>query len=116
MPSYQIKWSKTGQWHRRDRSNGNGDHTACGLPIPPAYLSREWQLDEDLCLECFTPRERDTGKMKRIEKDALERAAANDLVDEWDGRDHETTDEIDPVPMPPPLPDPEDPDDPKGGR
>ncbi len=101
MSTYQVKLSPGGRWHRRQvyapGHDPNG-HTVCGIAIQGAYLSREWALDDQLCPECFTKREMDTGEMKKIEKHALEHARADDLVDEWRG-DDETTDEIDPAPV-----------------
>ncbi len=89
---YQIRLSRTGPWHRRQHDT---DHTACGLPIVGAYLSRDWQIDTDLCPECFTKRERDTGEMMRLERAAIEEAKAHDLVEAW-GYDNEITDEHEP--------------------
>ncbi len=83
---YQVKLSPTGPWHRREvdpSGIGNG-HTACGLPIDGAYLSREHVLDDRLCPVCFTHRERDTGEMKKIEKEALEIKRASELVEQWE--------------------------------
>jgi hypothetical protein len=101
--AYQVKLSPTGQWHRRalDESGTDNGHTACGLSIDGAYLSREGILDDRLCSICFTDLERDTGEMKRIEMHALEAKRAGDLVDRWaveDGlADEEITDEHEPT-------------------
>lgn len=99
---YQVKLSRTGKWHRRQLGNGD-DHTACGLSITGAYLSREWALDQSLCPECFTDRERDTGEMKRIENDALAYARADDRAESWDRDPEEITTEIDPPPLDRPI-------------
>jgi hypothetical protein len=83
--AYQIKITPVGLWHRRRTGNGN-QHTACGEPISGAFLSRDWQLDENLCPTCFTPNERDTGELHKIELESLEHAAVDaygeDLDDE----------------------------------
>jgi hypothetical protein len=96
--AFQIRIKKDGLWHRRHVGNGD-DLTACDEPIPVIYGSRDWVLDDNLCPVCFTPRERDTGKMKKIEKEALEKARADDLAEEWHGSE-EITDEIEPPPLP----------------
>ncbi len=104
---YQVKLSPTGPWHRREvdpSGIGNG-HTACGLPIDGAYLSREHVLDDRPCPVCFTHRERDTGEMKKIEKEALEIKRASELVEQWErertphpsNHDDEITDEHEPT-------------------
>lgn len=49
-------------WHRRDRDT---DRTACALTIGGAFASRDYELDADLCGECFTRHERDTGEIDR---------------------------------------------------
>ncbi len=69
---HQVRFSTDEPWHRRQHGNGN-DHTACGIKIFICY-SRDWVLDENLCPACFTKPERDTGAMKKIEREALEKA------------------------------------------
>jgi len=68
--NYQIKIGPDGLWHRRQ-----GTKTACGKPVSGAFASRDHQLDEHLCTVCFTPNERDTGEMLKLEAEALERAS-----------------------------------------
>lgn len=95
MGMYQVKTSASGLWHRRVAGNGK---TACGLALTGAYLSREYMLDDQLCPQCFTPHERDTGEMKRLEREAIEHAEEANLVDaKWGGDeiDDEITDRHD---------------------
>lgn len=66
----QLKLTPDGLWHRRVWGNG-GDHTACGLLIGPA-VSRDWILDDALCPRCYSEYERETGKMKKIERESLD--------------------------------------------
>lgn len=99
--AYQVKLSRTGPWHRRGdegRAAGDPHRTACGEPIAGAYLSRESDLAGHLCPRCFTPRETETGEMKRIEKEALEGARADAVVEAWsDPDDDRTPTDIEPV-------------------
>lgn len=81
MRPRQIKLSPQGLWHRPFDNNG-GDHTACGEPIENAFATRDHNLDLDLCPVCFTKRERDTGDMKKIEREALERARSEAWFDD----------------------------------
>jgi hypothetical protein len=63
---YQIRIAPGGNWHRR--ISGTGTTTACGLPLSGAVSSRDWQLDEHLCSECFSSFERQTGEFKKLER------------------------------------------------
>ena len=81
MRQRQIKLSPQGLWHRPFDGNG-GDHTACGEPIGIAVAIRDHTLDLDLCPLCWTARERDTAKMKRLEREALERASSEAWFDD----------------------------------
>jgi hypothetical protein len=74
--------------------------TACGLAIVGAYLSRDWQLDNLLCPVCFTPRERDTGEMQKLERESLDQA---DAIAYGDSHDDDTAVErSSPTPTTPP--------------
>lgn len=103
-PVHQVKLSPTGKWHRRQIGNG-GDHTACGLAIDGAFLSREAILDEDLCTACYTTHERDTGRMKKIEQRALDFAQADEFADDNDEitEEREVTGERAAPPLAPPA-------------
>lgn len=81
MPAAQIKLGPAGKWHRR-RGNGGGTTTACGLTIAGAFASRDHALDGDLCPICFTPHERDTGEMEKLEARALEIANTDAFGDD----------------------------------
>jgi hypothetical protein len=85
----QVRLSPQGLWHRRMKGNGH-DHTACGIEIAGAYASRDLELDVDLCPICFTRRELDTGQMKKLKAEALERAEAEGYFDDeeatWIGK------------------------------
>lgn len=63
---FQIKITPAGLWHRRLHDNG---HTACGLEIPGAFQSRDFELDDKLCSACFTSHERQTGEYIKLERD-----------------------------------------------
>lgn len=64
----QIRLEPDGLWHRRMAGNG-GDRTACGLPIGVAFAIRDYELDMQICPACFTRPERDTGKIKKAQRD-----------------------------------------------
>lgn len=77
--NYQIRLKKDGPWHRP--RTGNGGFTACGEPIGVIHFTRDHELDTNLCPKCFTPHERDTGEMKKLEKEVLERSDADAFTD-----------------------------------
>lgn len=89
---YQIRIKPDGEWHRR----GPDGKTACGELIPGAVQSRDWELDENMCGKCFTRHERDTGKMKKLERELEQRNDPHLFGDEGDNT---PTD-----PLIPPLP------------
>lgn len=60
----QIRIAPGGKWHRREA--GGGNRTACAQDFG-AFLSRDDRLDDEICEICFTPHERDTGRMRKIE-------------------------------------------------
>ena len=66
MAHVQIKITPSGLWHRKLHDNG---HTACGLEIGGAYLSRDFELDDNLCSKCFTSHERQTGEIIQLERE-----------------------------------------------
>ena len=76
-PQFQIQVRPDGPWHRPEITNG-GNHTACGEPITGGFHSRDIDLTDNLCQKCFTSHEIETGKLKRLEKEVLERAAADE--------------------------------------
>jgi hypothetical protein len=78
-PQFQIQIKPDGEWHRPEIGNG-GNHTACGQPIAGGFRSRDFELTDNLCLQCFTEHEVETGQLKRIEREAIERAEAEEEV------------------------------------
>lgn len=85
---YQIRIKPGGKWHRR--KHGSTDLTACGEPILGAVGSRDWELDDELCPECFSTHERTTGEFKRLEELRDEEVAAG-----FDDKDQTTDPEAD---------------------
>jgi len=67
MSQYQIRIRPGGKWHRR--KHGSTDLTACGEAILGAVASRDWELDLDLCPECFSRHEITTGEMVKLERE-----------------------------------------------
>lgn len=67
--SKQVRIEPGGLWHRIRQGNG-GDHTACGKPIPSSVqITRDYQLDELICYDCFTRHELETGEMRALVKE-----------------------------------------------
>lgn len=54
VPTTQLQIRPDGEWHRR---SAIATETACG-ELYNACAVRDYQLTGDLCLHCFTPRER----------------------------------------------------------
>lgn len=80
MSQYQIRIKPGGKWHRR--KHGSTDLTACGEPVLGAFASRDWELDNDLCAECFSKHERTTGEMVKLEREAVRDVDAEQFSDE----------------------------------
>lgn len=62
----QIRLHPGGLWHRPLEGNG---HTACGEHLSGAYAARDSDLDLDLCPLCFSKHERDTARIRRLQRD-----------------------------------------------
>jgi hypothetical protein len=87
---YQIRIRPDGKWHRR-QVGGDHEKTACGESLSGAMMSRDWELDSDLCEICFTKSERQTGDFQKLERDR----------DRFDDPDHDTDPDATPPPLPP---------------
>lgn len=61
---FQVRVSPYGPWHRKAYDNG---HTACGLTTEGGWLSRDWIIDENLCIECFSEFELEQGRARCVE-------------------------------------------------
>lgn len=89
---YQLRIKPDGLWHRR-QVGGDEELTACGEPLSGAVMSRDWELDDNLCEICFTKAERRTGRFKKLEREIASRDP-RELYDERYGYDddEQTTD------------------------
>jgi hypothetical protein len=61
---FQIQLTPYGPWHRKAYDNG---HSACGLSTEGGFLSRDWRIDENLCVECFSSFELEQGRARCVE-------------------------------------------------